>query len=71
MVEASKPDFTHAHWRKSVNSSDGECVEVAMIPGAVGVRDSKEPGGPHLVFTRGEWAAWFIKGAKSGEFDND
>lgn len=70
MVEAGRPDFTNARWRKSVNSSDGECVEVAMIPGAVGVRDSKEPCGPHLVFTPGEWAA-FIKGAKSGEFDND
>ncbi|MEV5824079.1 DUF397 domain-containing protein [Spirillospora sp. NPDC052242] len=38
-------------WRKSRRSgSQGDaCVEVAALPGGVGVRDSKKPEGGHLV----------------------
>jgi len=44
-------------------------VEVAQnLPGAVAVRDSKDPGGPKLIFTPGEWDA-FTTGVKGGEFD--
>ncbi len=32
------------------------------------VRNSRHPGGPVLIFTRAEMAA-FIQGAKEGEFD--
>jgi hypothetical protein len=57
-------------WRKSSKSgSSGQCVEVASLAdGQIGVRDSKNPTGPVLVFTPGEWAA-FIAGARAGEFD--
>jgi hypothetical protein len=34
----------------------------------VAVRDSKDPHGPILRFTRAEWAA-FLDGAKTSEFD--
>ncbi|WP_075021128.1 DUF397 domain-containing protein [Actinomadura madurae] len=40
-------------WRKSSYSSDGtstQCVELAEMGGAIGVRDSKNPGGGHLIF---------------------
>jgi hypothetical protein len=48
-----------AEWRKSSRSSaDGPCVEVASSPEAIAVRDSKDPGGPALVFTRQAWAAF-------------
>jgi hypothetical protein len=42
------------NWRKSSHSNDlGECVEVAALPaGAVGVRDSKDPDGPHQTVSR-------------------
>jgi len=43
-------------------------VEVAGTPTAIGVRDSKDPSGPVLVFTRSEWQA-FVAGVKTGEFD--
>jgi hypothetical protein len=41
-------------WRKSSHSGGDEsaCVEVAALPGAVAVRDSKDPGGPALAFPR-------------------
>ncbi len=58
-------------WRKSSRSgsSGGDCVEVATLPdGGRAVRDSKDPDGPVLRYTRAEWLA-FIEGAKLGEFD--
>jgi hypothetical protein len=63
-------DLTGAAWFKSSHSSGGsECVEVAFLDsGAVGVRDSKNPTGPALVFTPSEWDA-FVGGARDGEFD--
>ena len=64
------PDFTHAAWRKSRRSGDngGQCVEVAFLDNAVGVRDSKDNGnGPILVFSHEEWGA-FISSTKDGEF---
>jgi hypothetical protein len=56
-------------WRKSSYSGSGDnCVEIAQLPdGGRAVRDSKNPGGPVLTFTVGEWSA-FIMGAKDGEF---
>ncbi|TDC58295.1 DUF397 domain-containing protein [Actinomadura sp. KC345] len=40
-------------WRKSSysNGLGGECVEVAVIPGCVLVRDSKDPNGPTIGLT--------------------
>ena len=47
-------------WFKSSHSSNegGECVEVAVVPAAVHVRDSKNPAGARLTFGREEWAAF-------------
>ena len=60
-----------ANWFKSSFSfSNGNCVEVAALPGGlVGVRDSKDHGtGPVLTVTGDEWER-FLRGAKNGEFD--
>ena len=44
--------------------------EVATLPGGeIAVRNSRFPGGPVLVYTRAEIAA-FLAGAKDGEFDH-
>ncbi|WP_324193788.1 DUF397 domain-containing protein [Nocardia otitidiscaviarum] len=37
--------------------------------GGVGLRDSKNPSGPALVFSSTEWDA-FAAGLSSGEFDH-
>ncbi|MFC4586223.1 DUF397 domain-containing protein [Sphaerisporangium corydalis] len=57
-------------WKKSSHSgnSGGNCVEVATgLPGAIGVRDSKKPAGPVLLFTPVAWSA-FVNGLKGGTF---
>ncbi|MEV0424947.1 DUF397 domain-containing protein [Micromonospora sp. NPDC049836] len=60
-------DLTQATWFKSSKSGPNcdNCVEVAYVPGAVGVRDSKDKTGPALVFAPGDWHA-FVAGARSG-----
>ncbi|WP_459957349.1 DUF397 domain-containing protein [Nocardia sp. IFM 10818] len=61
--------LTAARWFKSSRSSGGrDCVEVAFLTGAVGVRDSKNPTGPALVFAAGEWSV-FTAGVAAGRFD--
>ncbi|ATL70816.1 DUF397 domain-containing protein [Nocardia terpenica] len=63
-------DLSEARWFKSSRSSSTrDCVEIAHLDGGtVGVRDSKNPTGPALVFTPGEWDA-FTAGMQDGEFD--
>jgi hypothetical protein len=63
-------ELSAAAWRKSSysNQDGGDCVEVAdNLPGVVPVRDSKDLGGPALVFAPGAWAG-FVRGVKAGRF---
>jgi len=65
-------DLSGAIWRTSTRSGSngGNCVEVAdNLPGVVAVRDSKDPGGPVLVFGRTGWAG-FVRAVRDGEFDS-
>jgi hypothetical protein len=63
-------NLARAAWRKSSYSGgSNDCVEIAdNLPGAVGVRDSKNPHRPALVLTPRAWRA-FVAGVKKGEFD--
>lgn len=48
-----------ASWRTSSRShANGNCAEVGQGAAVVGVRDSKDPGGPVLEFPRAAWAAF-------------
>ncbi|MFF5718489.1 DUF397 domain-containing protein [Streptomyces buecherae] len=65
----ASPDLSG--WRKSSYSggSNGDCLEVSTVhPGAVPVRDSKDPQGPALVFGTAAWSA-FVGAVRDGEFD--
>jgi Domain of unknown function (DUF397) len=65
--------LNHLHdltWRKSSYSNgQANCVEIANAWPDVAVRDSKDPDGPALVYTRAAMAA-FVAGVKSGEFSD-
>jgi hypothetical protein len=51
------------NWRKSSYSgaNGGNCTEVGAAPGAVLVRDSKNPDGPRLAFRPEAWKAFAVK----------
>jgi Domain of unknown function (DUF397) len=53
-------DINGAAWRKSSYSggNGGGCVEVAPAENDIVVRDSKDPGGPHLQFSADDWRAF-------------
>jgi hypothetical protein len=56
-------------WKKSSRSAQGNCVEVATIPGVILVRDSKNPiDGAALHFAEASWME-FIGSVKSGEME--
>ncbi|WP_425303566.1 DUF397 domain-containing protein [Nocardia wallacei] len=63
-------DLSDAKWFKSSRSGgDKNCVEAAFLPNdLVGVRDSKNPSGPALIFTAAEWSS-FTTALDSGRFD--
>lgn len=62
-------DLAGATWRKSSRSNQGGvCVEVAVAPAVVGMRDSKDRDGAVLAFRDAAWTA-FVAGVKGGEFD--
>ena len=63
-------DLSGANWFKSSSSQAGrECVEAAFLHDyLVGVRDSKNPTGPALIFTPHEWDA-FTTEIQNGQFD--
>ena len=67
LSEAERASLT---WLKAQSSgANGQCVEIASTAHKVAIRDSKDPDGPILVYTPGEFKA-FLDGARSGEFDS-
>ncbi|MFE1247049.1 DUF397 domain-containing protein [Streptomyces sp. NPDC058735] len=59
IYKASTEDTSQLEWFKSSFSSgtNGEsCVELALTPGIVHVRDSKTTEGPRITFTPDTWA---------------
>jgi hypothetical protein len=57
-------------WHKPWSGTNGgSCVEAKRLPdGSVAVRQSTDPEGPALIYTRDEMLT-FLEGAKSGQAD--
>jgi hypothetical protein len=56
-------------WRKSTRSEhQGNCAEARALRGAVGLRDSKRPGDPHLHLTPQAWRGLLTQ-IKAGQHD--
>ncbi len=56
-------DLSEATWRKSRRSESdgGHCVELASLPDAIAIRDSKDPGGPKLALERDAFGAFLAQ----------
>ena len=62
-------DPNRLRWRKSqFSGANADCVEVAETATGVAIRDSEDPDGPWLNFTRRRFEV-FLQGCKAGEFD--
>lgn len=63
-------DVKRINWRKSsyTGQEGGTCVELAALPPAVGVRDSKDPDGPILQFPTNVMTELFSQ-IKTGHLD--
>ena len=65
----NRPDAVSYWIKSSLSYANGNCVEVASLPGGeIGVRNSRDSAGPVLRFTSDEWHA-FLGGVRNGEFD--
>lgn len=62
------PTTDRLQWRTSTRSQTSNCVEVAPLGGAVAVRDSKDAGGPVLIFDLSAWQE-FVAAVRDGRFD--
>jgi Domain of unknown function (DUF397) len=66
-------ELKDVQWRRAggggVGGGPGEGVELARLPdGQIAVRNSADPDGPALIYTRAEIEA-LIGGAQDGDFD--
>lgn len=60
--------LTTAWWKSTHSDSTAQCVECGIVDAeTVAVRDSKDPHGPALLFSRAALAS-FAAAAAAGEF---
>jgi hypothetical protein len=57
---------THLVRVPAYSGGNGSCVEMADLGAAVAVGDSKDPGGPKLVFAVDQWRG-FTDSIKAGD----
>jgi hypothetical protein len=68
IMTVSDAERAHLTWQKaSASTSYGQCVELASAADGIAMRDSKDPDGPILLYTRAEFKA-FLDGARNGDF---
>jgi hypothetical protein len=53
-------------FKSSYSSGDNNCIECADVPYVVPVRDSKNPEGPALTFSKASWGEFLtlVKGTE-------
>ncbi|SNR80761.1 protein of unknown function [Haloechinothrix alba] len=54
------PELCQARWRRSsrTNNGNGNCVELALLPGGTAIRDSKNRHGGALLLDPAAWQAF-------------
>lgn len=64
--QVAVPDGPTTLWRKSGQCESHQCVEVALGPGWVAIRDSSSPDGPFIEVAATAWRA-FCAALRDGE----
>jgi hypothetical protein len=67
----SQGELENATWRKSSrsdNTATGQCVSMAPVGSYCAIRNSKEPNGAVIVFSKAELRTFFRE-IKQGNFD--
>ena len=54
-------DLDNLSWRKSSFTAEDSCVEVGLGADVVGVRDTKNRGGGHLVVPEAAWRMFAVE----------
>jgi hypothetical protein len=69
-VRQAATELGQEQWQKPWSGSNGgQCLEAKQLSdGRVALRQSRDPDGPALIYTRDEMAA-FVTGAKAGLAD--
>ena len=68
-VPVSDTERARLVWVKAQASSNhGQCIQLALAADGIAMRDSKDPDGPILLYSRAEFRA-FLDGARNGDFD--
>ncbi len=60
---------TELTWRTALSCNGGTCVRIAASERTILIGDSKNPDGPIISCTSGEWQD-FVLGVKRGDFDD-
>ncbi len=68
MMSSDPSNYTNLTWRTARRCDGGTCVQVAVDKGMVLIRDSKNPNGSVLVYSRADWAN-FVGAVKKGRRD--
>lgn len=55
-------------WVRSRHCDTNSCVEAADLGSEVAIRNSQNPNGPVVLFTKEEWRA-FVGGVRDGDFN--
>ena len=70
MPESQENELNRLNWRKSARSvNNGNCTEVASMPGTVIVRDSMDPETLVLRYSARSWVS-FLDAARRGRYDS-
>lgn len=64
-ADALGRSFNRVRWARSSRCGSAACVEVAVSPGRVLVRDAKDPSAGTLCYGPDEWTA-FLHQLKAG-----
>ena len=62
-------ELAHLPWQKALASTMGNCIELAPYRGGVAMRDSKDPDGPVLMFSKADIRDLLDAAKRSPTFD--